>query len=148
MNEQIFIDEKGQELIVRHRKSAVFFIGKANHTKANGYGAKHAEYICIKELAKAYSFSTEEFERFVSYCEEIASESWKSFNPREADSMGAEYDDYYDRDFDNNGRLSVQKESMRIEGPYTQLKSKGEFVRLIKFNKRQFESFVYDLTFV
>lgn len=145
MAEQVFLDKIGQELIVKHRKSAVFFQGKADVTKSNSYGERHKEYVCIKELNKLYDFSKEEFKRFIVYCQTIANESWKTFEPKEADSLGAEYDDYYDRDFDNNGRLSVQPESISIEGPYTQLKSDGEIVRLIKFNKRKFESFVFGL---
>lgn len=145
MNEQIFTDESGQELIVTHRKSAVFFQGKVNANKPNGYGERHAEYICIKELRKIYTFSKDEFEHFITYCQTIANDIWKTFTPKEADSSRAEYDDYYDREFDNNGRLSVRAGTINIEGPYTQLKSDGDIVRLIKFNKRTFESFVYDL---
>ena len=145
MKEQIFTDKSGEQLIVKHRKSAIFFEGKADTAKPNAYGERHKEYICIKELKKLYHFSKEEFERFIEYCQTIANESWSSFTPKEVDSVGAEYDDYYDRDFDNNGSLSVRTGIINIEGPYTQLKSDGEIIRLIKFNKRKFESFVYDL---
>lgn len=145
MKGQIFTDKSGQELIVKHRKSAIFFEGKADTTKPNSYGEKHKEYICIEELRKLYNFSLEEFERFIKYCQTIANESWKTFVPKEADSLGAEYDDYYDKDFDNNGSLSIRAGIISIEGPYTQLKTDGEIIRLIKFNKRKFESFVYDL---
>jgi len=145
MKEQIFMDKSGQELIVKHRKSAIFFEGKANAAKPNSYGERHKEYICIKELRKLYNFSKEKFERFIEYCQTIANESWSSFTPREADSSGADYDDYYDKNFGNNGRLSIRAGIISVEGPYTQLKSNGEIIRLIKFNKRKFESFVYDL---
>ena len=145
MKEQIFIDKSGQELILKHRKSAIFFEGKADIAKPNSYGEKHKEYICIKELRKLYNFSKEEFERFVAYCQAIANESWSNFTPKVADSLGAEYDDYYDKDFDNNGSLSIRAGIISIEGPYTQLKSSGEVIRLIKFNKRKFESFVFEL---
>lgn len=145
MKERVFVDKSGEELIVKHRKSAVFFEGKADHNKPNSYGERHREYICIKELRKVYNFTEEVFEAFVAYCKEIASESWSSFEPKVADSMGAEYDDYYDKEFENNGSLSVRAGIISIEGPYTQLKSSGEVIRLIKFNKRKFESFVFDL---
>lgn len=145
MRKEIFTDKNGKELIVTHRKSAVFFEGLADVNKENSYGKRHEEFIPIEELRKTFNFTKEEFSRFISYFEQIAGESWKSFTPKEADSMRAEYDDYYDRDFDNNGRLSIERMKLRIEGPYTQLRSSGEVVRLIKFNKRTFESFVYDL---
>lgn len=145
MKESTFKDREGQELIVKHRKSAVFFEGKVDISKPNSYGVKHSDYICIKELYKLYNFSKEDFEEFILYCEKIANESWSSFEPKVADSTGADYDDYYDKEFDNNGSLSIRAGIISIEAPYTQLKSNGEVVRFIKFNKRKFESFVFDL---
>lgn len=154
LKELILEDSYGQELIIKHRKSAVFFECLADIEKPNSYSVKnannrfgdqHKNYVCITELKRNYSFSDEVFKTFCDYCNSIAKESWSSFIPKEADSLGAEYDDYYDREFDNNGRLTLKKNVMKIEGPYTQLKSDGEVIRLIKFNKRRFESFVYVL---
>ncbi|MGE7840709.1 hypothetical protein ACQKNX_07950 [Lysinibacillus sp. NPDC093712] len=145
MLERIFTDKAGQELIVKHRKSAVFFEGEVDVSKPNSNGEKHSEYICIKELRKLYNFTKEDFEEFIMYCEKIANESWSSFEPKVADSTGADYDDYYDKEFDNNGSLSIRAGIISIEAPYTQLKSNGDIVRYIKFNKRKFESFVFDL---
>lgn len=145
MIEMVFADKEGQELIVKHRKSAVFFEGKVDISKPNSYGVRHNEYICIKELRKLYNFSKEVFEEFIAYCEKISNESWSNFEPKVADSMGADYEDYYDKEFDNNGSLSIRAGIISIEAPYTQLKSNGEIVRFIKFNKRKFESFVFDL---
>lgn len=145
MKELIFVDKEGQELIVRHRKSAVFFEGRVDVSKPNSYGERHSEYICIKELRKLYNFSKEVFEKFIAYCEEISKESWSNFEPKVADSIGADYDDYYDKEFDNNGSLSIRARIISIEAPYTQLKSSGDIVRFIKFNKRKFESFIFDL---
>lgn len=145
MKTEIFTDINGKELIVKHRKSAIFFEKKANIEKLNSYGERHKKYICITELHSLYNFTKEEFERFVDYCIQIANDSWKNFEPKVADTMGADYDDYYDKEFDNNGSLSIRPQTISIEGPYTQLKESGEIVRLIKFNKRQFESFVFDL---
>ncbi|WP_121616828.1 hypothetical protein [Virgibacillus halodenitrificans] len=146
MKERIIEDMNGLKLIIKHRKSAVFFERIANIAKPNAYkGEDHKPYICITELKCNYRFSEEMFQEFRDYCKLIASESWSSFTPKEIDSVGTDYDDYYDKDFDNNGSLSISKYSMNIEGPYTQLKSNGEIVRLIKFNKRKFESFLFDL---
>jgi hypothetical protein len=146
MKERTFEDVNGMELIIKHRKSAVFFERIANIEKPNSYkGKDHIPYICITELQRSYKFSEEMFKELCDYCNLIASESWSSFTPKEIDSTGADYDDYYDKEFDNNGSLSIRKLCINIEGPYTQLKSDGDVVRLIKFNKRKFESFLYDL---
>lgn len=154
MKERILVDANGQELIVKHRKSAIFFESLADVEKPNSYsvknanncwGEQHKGYVCITELRRTYNFSDEDFKTFYEHCNLIAMESWSNFVPKEVDSLGADYDDYYDKDFDNNGTLSLKKNIMLIEGPYTQLKSNGDVIRLIKFNKRKFESFVYEL---
>ena len=146
VKERIFNDINGATLVIKHRKSAIFFEAIANIQKPNGYkGENHKPYICITELQRDYKFSAELFKEFCDYCNSIALESWTAFVPKEADNFGAEYDGYYDKEFDNNGSLSIGKYFMNIEGPYTQLKSAGEEIRLIKFNKRKFESFIYDL---
>jgi hypothetical protein len=142
MKEKIFTDINGEHLIVKHRKSAVFFERIADLEKENRY---HPDLISIEELKRTYYFTEVMFKSFCDYCNHIANESWKNFSPKEADSWGADYDDYYDQDFDNNGSLIIRKNEMFIEGPYSQPKKNGERVRLIKFNKRKFESFVYDL---
>lgn len=145
MKERIFTDRNGQELIIKHRKSAVFFERKADIEKQNSYGQRHAEYVCTTELNRVYHFSSEDFKQFFDYCKAIANESWSQFAPKEADSWGADYNEYYDKEFDNNGSLSVKADTLTMEGPYTQLKSNGEIIRLFKFNKRKFESLIYDL---
>lgn len=148
MKEQIFIDKNGQELIVKNRKHAIFFEKKADIEKVNCYGDGHEMYICKSELRELYNFSKEEFGRFIAYCELIAKESWTKFEAKEADSYGAAYNDYYDKEFDNEGNLSVRAGILSIEGPYTQLKSSGEAIRLFKFNKAKFESFVFELNYI
>ena len=145
MKERIFTDINGEELIVKHRKSAVFFEREANIEKPNSYGERHAELVCITELKRKYVLSEKEFKGFCEYCKSIADESWSNFTPKVADSIGADYNEYYDREFDNEGSLSIGESTLRMEGPYAQPKSNGEIVRLYKFNKRKFESFLYDL---
>ena len=151
---RIFVDLSGEELIVKNRKSAVFFQRLADVEKPNSYyvknaknrfGEQHKDYVCESELGFSYNFSDEDFKVFCDYCNSIANESWANFSPKKTDSLSAEYDDYYDREFDNNGSLKIRKNRMKIEGPYGQPKSNGEIVRLIKFNKRKFESFMFDL---
>lgn len=142
MEEKIFTDNNGEILIIRHRKSAVFFERIADIKQENKF---HPELVSIYELKRKYRFSDYMFKEFIKHCNAIAYESWANFTPKEADSMRADYDGYYDREFDNNGSLSICKNEIDIEGPYNQPKANGERVRLIKFNKRTFESFIYDL---
>ncbi|MFJ7841613.1 hypothetical protein ACIQXG_19455 [Lysinibacillus sphaericus] len=135
-------------LIVRHRKSAVFF-ERETDLSIEGYVSPfrkdEAPVIQPSELKRKYTFSQSEFKEFVAYMEQIAEEAWKSFTPKEADSMGADYADYYDKDFENEGSLSVGKYYIDLDGPANQPKTDNPIVRLYKFNKRKFESFIYDL---
>lgn len=149
MNERIFIDENGQQLIVRHRKSAVFFLretdlGIPGFVSPFWVGDDRDPCVEPTELKREYKFSSETLKGFISYMEEIGSSSWSSLNPREADSVGSDYFEYYDREFDNNGYLGFKSNALTVDGPM-QKKTKNSVVRLYKFNKRKFESFIYDL---
>lgn len=68
----------------------------------------------------------------------------KEFNPKDASSLGDDYFEYHDREFDNEGFLGVNKNKISLEGPYTQLKSDGNRVCLYKFNKAKFQTFLFD----
>lgn len=140
-----FIDNNKKVLIIQHRKSAVYFLKPVDPFKRNSYGPVHQEYICITELKATYEFSEATLSELLHYLQEVAAFAWPTFNPRPADSRGADYDDYYDKEFDNNGSLSLYNGKISIEGPYTQLCEGTDTARLIKFNKRKFESFIYDL---
>lgn len=143
MKERIFTDKNGEQLIIQHRKSAVFILKKYK----DGDLEKHRSgeiYIDGAGLYGNYEFAKDMFNELYQYLVKAGAESWKDINPRVADSMGADCDDYYDRDFDNNGSLSIGDNSIRIEGPYAQPPNKDNLTRLIKFNKRKFESFIYD----
>lgn len=137
-------------LIVRHRKSAVFFMREADLTAERRWRNPFKEdepervYIASSQLDCEFHFDKENFEELLAYLEQIAAEAWKVFNPKEVDSMGADYWEYYDKEFDNNGYASIGKFYIKLEGPNQELTS-DPIIRLYKFNKRKFESFIYDL---
>jgi hypothetical protein len=58
--------------------------------------------------------------------------------PKEAQSEGADYYEYYDREFDNNGYLSIRDNALEIGRPIL------ESNKLYQFNKKKMESFIYD----
>ncbi len=134
-------------LIVRHRKSAVF-LERETDLSVNGYVSHFSKdqtlYIARSELSNKYTFSEDEFNEFVAYMEQIAHEAWANFAPKEADSLGADYADYYDSEFDSEGSLWFGKYFINLDGP-SQPKTNNPIARLYKFNKRKFESFIYDL---
>jgi hypothetical protein len=86
----------------------------------------------------AFEFYPESFVELLNYIEDVSGESWANLNPQEANSCGADYYEYYDRELDNNGYLSIRDGSLNIDRPF--LSSN----KLYQFNKRKMESFIYD----
>lgn len=127
MKTKVFVSQNGLELIVHSRKSAVIFEMNPAQLKEN--------HIVDFEFDRAV------FETLVTHIETVSYESWwmPSFGPKEAKSAGADYDEYYDREFDNNGYLSLRGLTFRMSRPAL------DNVRLYKFDKRKMESFLYDL---
>lgn len=79
------------------------------------------------------------FESLLRYIESQANVVWKNITPKLAESIGADYDEYYDRVLDNNGYLSLGASFLTVEGPY------GGENKLYQFNKKKMESFLYDV---
>jgi hypothetical protein len=124
MNSRSFRAISGLELIIKHRKSAVTFEMNPNQSD------KYYDFL--------FKFTSDSFLELLAYIEEIANKSWDNLNPKEANSLGADYYEYYDREFDNNGYLSINQNALRFERP--SLESK----KLYQFNKKRMESFIYD----
>ena len=80
-------------------------------------------------------------EDFVSRFKALALSVWKDLNPKEVSSYGNDYWEYYDRELDNDGRLSIKNGKMTFELPAYHLGS----IRCYKFNKAKVQSFIYDL---
>ncbi|MGG0891667.1 hypothetical protein [Cytobacillus horneckiae] len=122
MNSRVFKSKNGIELIVKNRKSAVFFeiLG-------------HGHYQAVLE------FTSLKFENFITHLEDISNKAWDNFTPKEADSFGSDYYEYYDKEFDNNGYLTIRDDWIFIERPSL------DSPRFYKFNKRKMESFLCDL---
>lgn len=155
MTSHTFTDKNGEQLIVRHRKSAVFFEREANPINVkmdkivlswrNGpvvYGEERPHFL-HGEKAREYQFSEVVFNNLFEYLTKIAHEVWNGFQPKVADSIGADYDSAWDREHEDEMNLSFWKNNgLRIEGPHQEAKT--DIVRLYKFNKRKFESFIFD----
>lgn len=93
-----------------------------------------------KGIAYHFDDDPEQFKQFVDAFKTAADEAWANFTPKNADSYGADYFEYYDRVYDNNGYLTLSpKGSIMIEAPY------GSTQKIYQFNKHKAQSFVYDL---
>lgn len=113
-------------LMVKHRKHAIIF----THGDAPKDGA---------EDRFIYAFSDVDLEHLITHLETAANEAWNNFAPKEADSIGSDYDEYYDRRYDNNGYLQIRSHGIDVSAPY------GSTDTLYQFNKAKAQSFLYDL---
>ena len=80
-------------------------------------------------------------EDFVSKFKALAFSIWKDLNPKEATSDRNDYWQYYDKELDNDGGLSIKNGKMRFILPAYHLGS----IRCYKFSKAKAQSFIYDL---
>lgn len=117
MIERVFNDEHKRKLIVRVNRSNIQI-----HTERKDL------------LDYQFDLSIELFE----FLKEQAVKVWKAFTPKPADSFGADYWEFYDRNTDNNGYLEIRNE-LKFESP------SDETTLLYQFNKRRMESFIYDI---
>lgn len=119
MKERTFKDKHGRKIIVRTNRSNIQI-----HTEE-------------KQILD-YRFYLDSVE-ILHYLKEQATKVWKSFRPKEANSFGADYWEFYDKNTDNNGYLEVSKEALVFQS------SSDETTLLYQFNKRKMESFIYDM---
>ena len=119
IKERTFKDEHGRKIIVRTNRSNIQI-----HTEE-------------KQILD-YLFYLDSVE-ILHYLKEQATKVWKSFRPKEANSFGADYWEFYDKNTDNNGYLEVSKEALVFQSP------SDETTLLYQFNKRKMESFIYDM---
>lgn len=120
-----FVGKNGVNLIIENNNTNIIF-------KTDNKNIERDYHLNIY-------FNKEVFEELIKYIESISNEIWKDFIPKEANSISSDYEEYYDRKYDNNGYLSIGENFFRIERPYI------ECPYMYKFNKRRMKSFIYDL---
>ncbi|KAF6565401.1 hypothetical protein G9G63_09595 [Paenibacillus sp. EKM202P] len=124
MKTRVFTCSNGTELIVKHRKSAVIFEMNQNQIN-NKYNV-------------TYNFELRDFVELYNYIKMIANEVWSNLSPKEADSLGSDYYEYYDKELDTNGYLRIGKNTICIDKPTL------DGHKLYQFNKKKMESFIFD----
>lgn len=112
-------------LVVKHRRSAIIL------EHADGKDPQTSKY--------DFAFTENELQAFTDHLYAAANEAWKDITPKEATSMGADYDEYYDRRYDNNGYLTITNAGISIRAPHLSEDT------LYQFNKAKIQSFIYDL---
>lgn len=124
MDIKIFKTVNDLNLIIKRNKSNIAFEIEPNQDNK-----------CYKF---SFKFISETFNNLLKYIEVIAKDTWENFTPKEATSIGSDYNEYYDRKLDSNGCLSIYENTLIIERP--SLNSE----KLYQFNKGKMESFIYD----
>jgi hypothetical protein len=127
MRERTFVATSGLKLSVKSRRSAIIL-------ELGGEYEEEDRFYFI------FRFTPKDYDEIIKYLEEEALKCWPNFSPREADSEGSDYFEYYDKEFDNNGYIKLWiDDALAIERPSRDSK------KLYQFNKRRMESFIYDL---
>ncbi|MGR6760376.1 hypothetical protein [Paenibacillus polymyxa] len=124
MKTRVFTCSNGTELIVKHRKSAVILEMNQNQIN-NKYNV-------------TYNFELRDFVELYNYIKMIANEAWTNLSPKEANSLGSDYYEYYDKELDTNGYLRIGKNTIVIDRPAL------NGLKLYQFNKKKMESFIFD----
>lgn len=122
-----FTSKNGVNLIVKHNKNNIIL--------------ETDDKNIVKNYFLRFKFDTDSIKDFKEYLESIANQMWCDFTPKEANSCSSDYEDYYDRKYDNNGYLKLHK-----NGELSLEKPDKDCPYLYKFNKRRMESFIYDLS--
>jgi hypothetical protein len=84
-------------------------------------------------------FSKKEFDNFYAWTESVARTTWKDFFPKSATSAASDYDEYYDKELDNNGGIAIKETGLYISRP--SLMEPRFFI----FTKAKMQSFLFDL---
>lgn len=124
INKKIFKDVKGNELLIKGSKSSITFELTNDNNKDYNFN---------------FLFNNDTFEEVKKYLIFIGKNNFVNFNPFEATSESSDYYEYYDKKFDSNGYMEILLNGFSIERPSIDSRV------LYKFNKRRFESFIYDL---
>lgn len=85
--------------------------------------------------------SNRDFKFFYNKLKELAEITWPNIDPKEADSEASDYYEYYDRELDNNGYLSINP----IKGAICVIQVSDFNSRVYKFNKRRMQSLLFEL---
>lgn len=90
-----------------------------------------------------FEFTQEEFTEFANYMKQIAERSWKEIHPDIAGTEAAEYYEYFDKEYDAVGKLTIDpvNNTLIASAPYQSPD------RLYQFNKNKMKSFLFDLQY-
>lgn len=115
-----FKDEKRNVLTVVTRKHAIFLARPLSENSD-------------------MKFDKETWNNLKEFLSEQANQCWKNFQPKESTNRGSDYSEYYDRELDSNGYLSIGDCTLSISRPV------NEELRCYKFDKTKMQSFMFDL---
>ncbi len=126
MSSRTFTSLTGLNIVVIAKKTAIIFELDPSQENKVSYNFE-------------FQFTPKDFKDLLAYIETAANESWTGLVPKVANSVSSDYDEYYDKEFDNNGGLRIKGYGLVIERPTL------ESNRLYQFSKRKMESFIYDI---
>lgn len=86
-----------------------------------------------------FNFDSVDFKLLYVYLSNLSFMKWPGFTPKNATSMSSDYDEYYDKELDNNGYMTIKKNRLDIARP------SPDNTRLYVFTKATMQSFLFDM---
>ncbi|WP_028589439.1 hypothetical protein [Paenibacillus massiliensis] len=115
--------ENGLNLVIIFEKSSVVFSLEKN----------------TESWMHQFKFDPQTFNDLYQHLECFSRKVWPNLIAKPATSHGTDYEEYYDKELDNNGYLRIEPNTLMIERP------SKESLRLYRFNKAKMQSFLFDL---
>lgn len=112
-------------LVVKFRKSAIIFENR------DGKEPDVSDF--------QFEFTDASFQEFIDYMQAAANQAWSQVTPKETNSFGSDYWEYYDKRYDNNGYLTIRNGAISVNAPH------GSLDTLYQFNKAKAQAFLFDL---
>ena len=88
-----------------------------------------------------FKFTKREFFVFYKQLLEMAKDIWPDLTLKDVTSAGNDYEEYYDKELDNDGSASIDDDGIYFRPPAPHLESN----RLYRFTKAKIQTYLFDL---
>ena len=88
-----------------------------------------------------FKLSKDQFDTFYSNLFQMAKEVWGDIELKDVTGLGNDYDEYYDKELDNEGGAKIDSNGIYFFPPAPHLESN----RLYRFTKTKIQTYLYDL---
>lgn len=129
-------------------KQGFVILGTSNKQPTPALVYKKGKSIILENVSNpsyprsvSFNFTKNQYFYFYSQLLEMAKEIWPGIVLKEVTSAGNDYEEYYDKELDNNGEASIDATGVSFYPPAPHLGSN----RLYRFTKSKIQTYLFDL---